>query len=180
MTDVNQWLTLLVGLSGVLSSAVIAVLAYSLNRQAQRAQMERAVSESYTQLMDFRSSHPEVMKLARSWKVEYFGAVYRQATDGERLWVFYYTYAELCLSFVNAVLYAWKSHLLDHHAFEGHYKPLIKLILTEHNPFIASMLPEGKYLSSYIKEFRTQLEKEGWDWIDMHNALAGLTVQSKS
>ena len=180
MLDTNQWLTLLVGLSGVLSSVVIAVLAYSLNRQAQRAQTERAVSESYNLLMNFRSDYPEVLKLGRLWTVGCFSAIYRQATQEEKLWVSYYTYAELCLSFVNAVLYGWKSHLLDRDAYEGQYKPLIKLVLTEHDPFIRTMLPEGKYVSSYIKEFRVHLESEGWDWKTMHLALANEVDATKS
>ncbi len=171
MLDVNQWLTLFVGLSGVLSSAVIAVLAYSLNRQAHRAQADRAISESYNRLVDFRTEHPEVMRLSRLWKLHRFTTIYTEASEEAESWIHYYTYVELGVSFVNAVLYGQKTHLLDRHAYEGHYEPLVKLILTEHHPFFVSLLPASPYISSYIKNFIADQERKGWSWGDRHLAL---------
>jgi hypothetical protein len=113
MTGLNEWLSLFVGLMGVLSSGVIAYLAYSLNRQAQRAQTAKEISDSYAALMHFRAEHPHVLKSARHWRETCFKAIYNQTTKEDEQRVLYYTYAEFCISFCNAVLYARKSRLLD-------------------------------------------------------------------
>jgi hypothetical protein len=173
MQDFKDWLTLIVAITGVLSSGVIAYLAYSLNRQAERAQTQRSISDSYKKLIDFRSQHPEVMQLSHLWTDECFEKIYAQPNDENTRWVIYYTYAELCFSFISAVLYGKKSRLLDNRLFEAEYKSLVKLLLTENNTLISSLLPQAKYISSYIIEFRQELEKEGWDWSEMHQELIG-------
>jgi hypothetical protein len=173
MTDLRDWLTLVVAITGVISSGVIAYLAYSLNRQAERAQTQRTISDSYKKLIDFRSQHPEVMQLSHRWTDECFEKIYAQPDDENIRWVFYYTYAELCFSFISAVLYGKKSNLLDSRLFEAEYKPLVKLLLTENDPLVAGLLPQAKYISTYIKEFHQELEKEGWDWSKMHRELIG-------
>lgn len=171
MQDLKDWLTVIVALTGVLSSGVIAYLAYSLNRQAERAQTQRSISESYDRLIKFRSDHPEVLQLSQHWNDACFDLIYTQEKDEDINWVYYYTYAELCFSFINAVLSGRKSRLLDKGVYESQYKPLVKLLLTEHNPLVSSLLVNGKFISSYIKEYRYELEKAGWNWSEMHRQL---------
>jgi hypothetical protein len=67
----------------------------------------------------------------------------------------------VCISFCNAVLSARRSHLLNRHAYEGQYKPLVKLLMTEHAPLVASLLSSGKYISAYIKDFYQDVASEG-------------------
>lgn len=175
MKDLTDWLALMVGLMGVFSTGIIAFLAYSLNKQAERAQAQRAISESYDKLINYRSEHPEVLRLSYQWTEACFGYLYSQATDEEKKWVYYYNYAELCLNFINSVLYGRKSRLLDKGVYESQYGPLIKLLLTEHNPLISILLQNDKYISKYIKEYRQDIEKAGWQWSEMHRQLTGST-----
>jgi len=173
MENFRDWLTLIVAITGVISSGLIAFLAYTLNKQAERAQTQRAISEAYKKVTDYRSQHPEVMHLSHLWKDECFEKIYAQPNDENIRWVFYYTYAELCFSFISAVLYGKKSKLLDRELFEAEYKPLVKLLLTENYPLIARLLPKAKYISTYILDFYQVLEIEGWDWQKMHRELIG-------
>lgn len=178
MTTLTEWLAVSVALLGVLSSSVIAYLVYRLTRQAQYAEMQREIGHLYEQLMDFRTAHPEVLRLSRRWEEACFAAIYRQASEEDKEWALYYTYTELCFSFTNAVLYGRKIHLLDRYAYEGHYRPLLKLLLTEHYPYVTSVVP-GKYVSSFISDFVRELEKEGWDWAKMHDMLPGLPTEDQ-
>jgi type II secretory pathway pseudopilin PulG len=173
MLDLKDWLTLLIAITGVLTSGIIAYLAYSLNRQAERAQTQRAINDSYNRLIAFRSEHPDALRLSQLWTEKNFDAIYAQATPEDKSWVHYYTYAELCISFINAVLYGRKSRLLDKDVYEAQYKPLIKLQLTEHDPLISGLLKSNKYVSHYIKEFRDEAEQEGWNWAEMRAQLTG-------
>jgi type II secretory pathway pseudopilin PulG len=172
MSDMNAWLATAIAWIGVVSSGIVAYLAYSLSKQAQRSQIQQSISDLYNKMTDYRSAHPEVMALSRRWEPRYFETLYHAVSDEDRAWILYYTYAEWCISFCNAVLSARRSHLLNQHVYEGQYKPLVKLLMTENEPFIASVLSPGKYISAYMKDFRLEMEKEGWDWDQMHNELA--------
>jgi len=172
MSGVNAWLATAVAWMGLVSSAIIGFLAYSLNRQAQRWQTQQSMDGLYSKLMDYRSAHPQVMPLSRQWEPRCFETLYHPETEEDKRWVLYYTYAEMCISFCNAVLSARRSRLVNRHAYEGQYKPLIKLLLTEHAPLIADLLHSGKYISAYMKEFYQELEREGWNWAKMHAELA--------
>jgi hypothetical protein len=172
MAEVRDWLTFMLGLCGLLTSTVLAFLVYSLSKQTNRAQIDKAITGSYGLLIEFRASHPEVLKLSRTWDSNRFTTIYTQSSQRDTQWVHYYTYAELCLSFANNVLYAWRSHLLDRSSYERHYQPLIKLLLTENEPFVSSALPESDYISSYIREFRQEQQAKGWNWHERHLRLA--------
>ena len=129
-------------------------------------------SDLSDRLVDFRTSHPEVLALSRTWSEAAFGTLYRQESEADRGWALYYNYAELCCGFCNAVLYGRRIGLLDRHAYDRQYKSLVKLLLTEHYPYIRSVF-HGKYLSPQIIDFVRGMEKEGWDWSAMHAALPG-------
>jgi hypothetical protein len=68
--------------------------------------------------------------------------------------------------------------LLDQHAYEGHYKPLVKLLVTENYPYFLSVL-DYPYLSSFIKEFIRDLKGEGWDFTEKHKRLMGAVSQTE-
>ena len=172
MPGITEWLAVAVALLGVLSSGAVAVLAYTFTRQSQRAEMQREIGHLYDRLVDFRTSHPEVLPLSRTWSEAAFGPLYRQESEADRAWALYYNYAELCCGFCNAVLYGRRIGLLDRHAYDRQYKSLVKLLLTEHHPYIRSVF-HGKYLSPQIIDFVRAMEKEGWDWSAMHAALPG-------
>jgi hypothetical protein len=125
-------LSLVIAVTGVLTSALLALMAYVLNRQSQRASIHRSIGDLYEKLMDFRAAHPEVMALVRKWNDGYFASIYGQNKPKDKQWVIYYTFAELGLGFSNTVLYGRKNKSLDRHAYDNHYKPLIRLLLTEH------------------------------------------------
>jgi|WetSurMetagenome_2_1015567.scaffolds.fasta_scaffold33070_3 hypothetical protein len=172
MPGITEWLAVAVAMLGVLFSGVVALLAYSFTKQSQRAEMQREIGHLYDRLVDFRTAHPEVFALSRSWSETAFGGLYRQESEADRSWTLYYNYAELCCGFCNAVLYARRIGQLDRDAYERQYKSLVKLLLTEHYPYIQSVF-HGKYLSPQIIDFVRKLEKEGWDWSAMHAALPG-------
>jgi hypothetical protein len=168
----SDWLSMVIAVTGVLTSGLLAYLAYSLNRQSARANSQRSIGILYDQLMNFRAAHPEVMRLCYQWKRENHDLIYRQATEEDREWALYYTYVEYMGGFVNAVLYGRKNRLLDRLAYDGHYEPLVKLLLTEHYPFIASSM-QNVYLSALIREYVQQAERAGWNWEEKHKALIG-------
>ncbi len=168
----TESLSLVIALTGILTSAFLALLAYTLNRQSQRTAIHRSIGDLYEKLMDFRAAHPEVMSLAGVWNDTRFNAMYFQPFPKDQKWVVYYSFAELMLSFSNTVIYGRKSRALDKYAYEKHYKPLIRLLLTEHYPFIQSVR-DGAYLSPLIKEFLAESEKEGWNWQERREILTG-------
>ena len=168
----SEIFSLIVAFTGVVTSALLAYLAYSLNRQSQRTAIHRSIGDLYEKLMNFRTDYPEMMQFCHQWTEDCFNFVYHQTSAEDRQWALYYTYAELIIDFSNTVIYGRKSHLLDRKAYENHYKPLVKLLLTEHYPFISSIIT-GPYLSSFIKDFVKELEKEGWDWSKRHRTLIG-------
>jgi hypothetical protein len=52
--------------------------------------------------------------------------------------------------------------------------------MTEHAPFVASLLSSGKYISAYMKAFHQELASEGWDWAKMHAELVGSGVEGSA
>jgi hypothetical protein len=175
----SDWLSIYIAIIGTVISALLAYLSYSLNRQSQRASMQRSIEDIYDKMVNYRAEHPEVMKLCYRWNDGSFDAIYRQRNAEEVQWVTYYNYVELVSGFLNAVLYGRKIRLLDQHAYEGHYKPLVKLLVTENYPYFLSIM-DYPYLSSFIKEFMSDLKSEGWDFTEKHKRLMGAVSQTES
>lgn len=50
----------------------------------------------------------------------------------------------------------------------------MKLLLTEHNPTIEAFTTEGKYISTFVQEFRRELQAQGWNWEQEHQAVTTL------
>lgn len=141
--------------------------------------MQRSIEDLYDKMVGYRSEHPEVMKLCSLWNNNSFDALYRQSNAEEARWVTYYNYVELVSGFSNAVLYGRKNKLLDQQAYEGHYKLLVKLLVTENYPYFLSIL-DAPYLSLFIVEFIGDLKSEGWDFSEKHKKLIGSVAQSIS
>jgi hypothetical protein len=160
------------------TSFVAAILAYRVSRQSQRSESQQEVGRLYEKMMDFRASHPEVLALSRRWTESCFVAVYNQKSEQDKQWAVYYTYAELCTAFVNSVIFAREAGLIDKRAFDKQYRNLVKLLLTEHYPYVSTIL-HGKYVSSYVLAFLKELETAGWNWAAMHEQLAELSVPKK-
>jgi hypothetical protein len=173
----SDWLSIYIALLGTIISALLAYLSYSLDRQSQRASMQRAIEDLYDKMVEYRSVHPEALKLCNRWNENSFDSLYRQGSTEEVQWVVYYNYVELISGFSNAVLYGHKIKLLDKHAYEGHYKPLVKLLVTENYPYFLSIL-DFPYLSSLIKEFIHELKNEGWDFSEKHRKLIGASSKT--
>jgi hypothetical protein len=171
-------LSIYIAIIGTIISALLAYLSYSLSRQSQRATMQRSIEDIYDKMVRYRAEHPEVMKLCYRWNSESFDAIYRQLNAEEVQWVNYYNYAELVSGFLNAVLYGRKIKLLDRHAYEGHYKPLVKLLVTENYPYFLSIL-DAPYLSAFIRDFINDLKSEGWDFAGKHKRLVGAVEYPK-
>lgn len=76
------------------------------------------------------------------------------------------------LGFCNAVAYAWRRRVLDRSAYEDHYYRIVKLLLTEHYPITNELFnnPSG-YVSVYVRELRSEMERAGWDFEKSHHAL---------
>jgi len=167
-----EWLAPAVALLGALISAACALLAWGLSRRGQRAEAHERINQRYDRLMEFRASHPKVLALGFRWLPENFNRIYGQAGSEDQDWVLYYTYVELVLGFCNASAYAARCGALDEVGFEQHYKPLMKLLLTEHQPIMADLLQGGScYVSPFVSDFWNALEADGWNWAERHAAL---------
>ena len=129
-----------VSLFGAVVSGAFAFLTLRQTRDSSRAQAHKDISALYDSLVVFRKEHPEVHRLSSRWDASNFARIYTQASDEDRQWVLYYAYVELCLGFCNAVLHAENSGFLDPGAFKNQYKPLVKLLLTEHYPIVEDLL----------------------------------------
>ena len=78
MSIQSGWLSIYIAIIGTIISALLAYLSYSLNRQSQRASMQRSIEDLYDGMIKYRAAHPEVMKLCDRWNNDRFAAVYRQ------------------------------------------------------------------------------------------------------
>jgi len=158
-------------ITGAVIAAVVAIVGLAITVVTTWAQAEKEAGDLYDQMVRLRVEHPEVMALSRRWVPGTFARVYGERREPEASWVVYYSYVELCLAYCNAVLVARRGWRMNRSSFNVHHKPLLKLILTEHNPIIEELLKEGKYTSRYISEFRAQLTAEGWNWRDEYEKL---------
>jgi hypothetical protein len=69
MSALNAWLATAVAWIGLVSSAIIGYLAYSLNRQAQRSQTQQSVGELYGKLIMLRCASASAMRCYRREEV---------------------------------------------------------------------------------------------------------------
>ena len=166
----NDWLSIVVAISSALSSIIFAYLAYSLTRRMQRVTTQQEIANIHHDILKYRAEHPEVLRFCALWKHNCFEAVYRQAGKEDKLWAIYYTYCELILRFANTVLYGVENHSLDKRVYRGQFMPLIRMLLTENYPFVASIVPYP-HISSFVKDFVREQQEQGWNWEEKHRIL---------
>lgn len=112
-----------VSIVSALVSATFSVLTVFQTKASQRLAAHSEIGERYGKLMDFRTSHPEVLALSRKWEASKMKCAYEQVTPEDRQWAIYYCYVELCIAYCNAVLYAWTQKLLDKNAYDNEEAP---------------------------------------------------------
>lgn len=176
MTDFSTLMELATALFAALSSTILAYLAYLLSKQSERSQTYRSTAEAYDRLIRFRVEHPEVLSMSHRWTPVRWDHLYRQSDELDRKWAIYYTYVELAIGFMNAVLYARSQKLLGRKVFDAEYGMLVKYLLTENYPIISGMLESGKYVSTYIRSYWQELTSSGWDFALNHRAMMGAAV----
>lgn len=161
------------GLAAIaLAIFVVGLVGLTFTLFAVRAQAAKEVSDLYDQVIRFRVEHPEVVALARQWKPGHFAKVYGPGDPADRPLVIYHAYVELCLSYCNATLLAWRGNRLSDTRFYGYHRLLMKQMLTENNPIIEDLLARGKYVSTHLVDFRQSLDVENWNWREEHQQLA--------
>lgn len=162
-------------LTGYILTALVALLigALTLNheRGVLRSKVAERIAELYDQVVRYKIEYPFVFRISREWNNGYQPRIYAQESDEDKKIAVYYSFAELCLGYCNEVLKARQRHLLPETNYDNHYKPLIKLLLTENYPFFHDCLREGDYISSYLKKFHQTMTSEGWDWYKQHQVL---------
>lgn len=141
-----------------------ALILWRQNRRTYGAAREARLEDMYDRLMDYRLKHPEVFKLSRQWKPECLTKIYALETEECRQWAIYIGYVELCISYCNATLHAWKRRQIDLGVYRSQHEPLVRLLITEHFPIIRPLAREGGFVSSGIASYIARLRKEGWDW----------------
>jgi hypothetical protein len=72
------------------------------------------------------------------------------------------------------VRYAKQRGLIDKMAFEAQHGPLVKLVITEHWPFLADLLVQRKYISKLIADYVEEQRAAGWSWLEEHRMIASL------
>ena len=159
-------------------SVIISIFSFRNVKKSQRVTTYQHINDLYDKLISFRINHPELLSLSRKWTASKLKNVYRQTSEGDKQWARYYTYVELCIGYCNAVLYARKKKFLDEGAFENQHEPLMKLLLTEHNPIIEGMVKEIEYISKYVQEYRRDLEKN-WNWKERYKEIDKFSSEGK-
>lgn len=167
-----DWIAPAISFLGAIIAGFSAVLAWSLSRRGQHGQAHEQINRRYDRIMEFRAEHPEILALGCRWNDGNFRRIYEQRQEEDRSWALYYTYVELVLGFCNAVVYAWRRRLLDKIAYQEHYRPLMRLLLTEHQPIMTTML-RSNYLSRFVRDFWVAEASSGWDWAKQHRLLHG-------
>jgi hypothetical protein len=163
----------LVAGGSALLGLILGIANHLLSRTARIAAAQKQIADLYDKLVDYRRHHPEVLPLSRQWQAGSFHRIYFDETEKGRRWALYYGYVELCLGYANAVLYARKRRLIDRLSFQAHHKPLIKLLFTEHILILDEICQSGPYVSKLVRDFRRELEAEGWDWKTQFDQLPG-------
>ncbi len=155
---------------GATVAVIGAIVSVTFGLIAVRSQAQKEVGDLYDQMVKFRTEHPEVLRLSRHWTHDCWPKIYSQSDAGDAEWVTYYSFVELCLGYCNTVLFS--RGRMSRASYRNHHKPLVKLLLTEHNPIIEDLLLEQEYISPSVKDFREEMERGGWNWQEQYDKLA--------
>ena len=113
------------------------------------------------------------MSYCSTWGEEGNAVLYGRAESAEaHAIVRYYSYMDIGLEFCNTCLAAHQSGLMTEAVFERHYRPLVRLFLTENYPFV-QFASDGSYLSALVRaELVAATAELGWQWELQHLRLA--------
>lgn len=160
------------------ASAIAAFVSWMYARNerklAQQTDAYRAVSDYYAKIIELKLGEPRYLVCARDWNPKRMQSIYKLEGDSDELWARYYTYVEVCIGCVNAILQAHDRKLMGDGEFEKQWEPLARLIVAEHYPIIASFSREVKkdedqYLSAYLRGYLAKRAPE--EWQKKHDAL---------
>ncbi len=171
-----ELLSAIVAACAALVTAGMGVFAFRLSRASSRYAARRAIGDLASSLAAFRAQYPEVMSVARGWSPESWDVLFAAPTTEEtaRL-VRYYSFVEIGLEFCNTTLGAYAEGNLSREAFDRHYRPLVRLFVTEHWPMISNLL-QNPYLSAYLRDEIAAGRASGWDWASQHQDMLGKAV----
>jgi hypothetical protein len=156
-------------------SAVVAIAlgvwTARLTRQAQQVEAYRAVHDHYDKMIQLKFTNPDFLIQARDWDTGKMKCVLDASMPQHAEWSRYYTFAELCIGFANAVLQARSRHLMGKPEYKKQWERLVRLVVTEHYPIISTFLAEGPYVSEYLCNYVKDTEQRGWNWDKEHARL---------
>lgn len=152
-----------VGLLAAVMSLIIGVINWRQTKRAYSATIETRIEGLYDRLMDYRLKHPEVFRLSRLWGPECLAKIYSQVDDKERQWAIYVGYVELCISYCNATLQAYRRGHLKADVYRSQHERLVRLLVTEHFPIMQQLTQDG-FASSLIRNYIDEQRGYGWDW----------------
>jgi hypothetical protein len=164
-------IALVVSMAGTAVAIFVSLWNARHQHLGRQTEAYRTIHELYDRVVQVRIDRPELLALAHKWQTSCMRKVYEQANTEDRDWAVYYTYAELCIGFCNAVLQARDRGLMPRSEFEAQWAHLVKLVITEHFPIIGDFLKEQKFVSSYLRDFVSERQDKGWNWGREHASL---------
>jgi hypothetical protein len=169
-----ELLTAIVAACAALVTAGLGVVAFRLSRAGSRYAARRAIGDLANSLATFRAEYPEVMSVARNWTPASWERLFAApATDESKGLARYYSFVEIGLEFCNTTLGAYAEGHLPRDAFERHYRPLVRLFVTENWPMISDLLTKP-YLSDYLRDEVDAGGAGGWAWATEHRKMLGM------
>lgn len=178
MTDISSAQAALIAAGVSLLAAAgaicLGIINFRLARSIKQAEVRIRINQQYDRLIEFRTSHPEVLKLSGLWTSSSLTKIYKQSSCDDLQWAIYYSYVELCLSFCNSALNGLKRGLYDQEAFEDHFKRLVRLVLTENEPFVSELINQKGFVPRSVLEFFRAEKEAGWNWKEEHKRMVRL------
>lgn len=166
-------LAAIVAVASAIVAAAVSVWTARQTRKTEQIAAYRSVHELYDKMVQLKLENPDFLVHARDWDAAKMRCVYTAEDPEHSVWSRYYTFAELCIGFCNAVLQAHECRLMGNQDYEKQWERLVRLVVTEHFPVMSGFLAEGPYLSQYLRDYIGTMESEShWDWRQQHRALS--------
>ncbi|GAB4275373.1 MAG: hypothetical protein Kow0056_04820 [Coriobacteriia bacterium] len=142
-------------------------------RRAEQIESYRAIHDLYDKMVEYKFENPSFLVRARDWHRGRMSSVYDESDPEHIEWSQYYTFAELCVGFANAVLQARSRGLIGDKEFDRQWERLVRLVVAEHYPIISEFVDEGPYVSEYLREYLVTTERDrNWNWTRQHERLS--------
>lgn len=172
-------MSITVGVLGVLSTAILGLVAYRLSSVSQRYQARRAIGDLHSRMAHLRCEYPAIRTVCVNWDDHLSKTMYLDRDLAmQSLAVRYETYVDIGLEFCNTTLGARTRRVLHKADFESQYRPLVHLFLAENWPFIRHAL-EGRYISRFIRDEVSAQQRAGFDWAAAHRRVTAATPSAE-